>query len=73
MARNIYKSFTGNLETEILTYPEFPGTEKNYLRAQIARISSGTQIAPMGYYTFGGQELGEGADDDEVNKQNSYI
>lgn len=41
VARQIYKSFTGNLDAELLTYPEFPGTERNYLRAQIARISAG--------------------------------
>lgn len=27
--------------------------EKNYLRAQIARISSTTQVSPIGFYTFG--------------------
>ncbi|KAF7274317.1 hypothetical protein GWI33_013016 [Rhynchophorus ferrugineus] len=69
VARKIYKSFTGNLETDILTYPEFPGKEKNYLRAQISRISAGTQIAPLGYYTFGGEEAGEGDEEDEVGEE----
>lgn len=41
VARKIIKSFTGNLDQEIVTYPEFPGTERNYLRAQLARISAG--------------------------------
>ncbi|XP_044755603.1 radial spoke head protein 4 homolog A [Coccinella septempunctata] len=63
VARQIYKSFTGILDQEILTYPEFPGKEKNYLRAQIARISAGTQISPLGYYTFGVETAGE--DDEE--------
>ena len=64
MARQIFKSFTGYLDQEILTYPEFTGTEKNYLRAQIARISGGTQIAPLGFYTFSDEDLGEGAEED---------
>lgn len=41
VARKIVKSFTGNLDEEIITYPDFPGTERNYLRAQITRISAG--------------------------------
>lgn len=44
IARQIYKSFTGNLEEPILTYPEFPGTEKEYLRSQIGRITAGRKI-----------------------------
>lgn len=40
IARQIYKTFTGDLDQVILTYPNFPGTEREYLRAQIARISS---------------------------------
>lgn len=41
VARQIYKSFTGNLDEKVIVYPEFPGTERDYLRAQIARISAG--------------------------------
>ncbi|KAM9034721.1 radial spoke head protein 6 homolog A [Sarcophilus harrisii] len=55
-ARKIKKFFTGRLETPIVSYPPFPGTEANYLRAQIARISAGTQISPLGYYQFGEEE-----------------
>ena len=42
-----------------MSYPQFNGTEANYLRAQIARISAGTHISPAGYYTF------EEGDEDE--------
>ena len=35
-----------------MSYPHFDGTEANYLRAQIARISAGTHISPAGYYIF---------------------
>lgn len=35
---------------KVSTYPPFPGKEKNYLRAQIARIAAGTVISPKGFY-----------------------
>jgi hypothetical protein len=38
-------------QAEVSGYPQFPGIEINYLRAQIARISHATQIAPSGYYS----------------------
>lgn len=41
VARQIYKALTGYLDHPIITYPDFPGCEKNYLRAQIARITAG--------------------------------
>ena len=43
-----------------MSHPQFNGTELNYLRAQIARISAGTHISPAGYYIFE-----EGDEDDE--------
>ncbi|KAF5307476.1 hypothetical protein FQR65_LT06831 [Abscondita terminalis] len=59
VSRKIKKSFTGMLTQEIITYPHFPGTESNYLRAQLARISAGTQISPLGFYTFRDDDMGE--------------
>ncbi|XP_067875153.1 radial spoke head protein 6 homolog A isoform X2 [Heterodontus francisci] len=56
VARKIKKFFTGNLEAPVISYPPFPGNEMNYLRAQIARISAGTQISPLGFYQFGDEE-----------------
>jgi len=41
--------FTGNLNAPINTFPPFPGKERHLLRAQLARISHGTQICPKGY------------------------
>lgn len=35
---------------EVSAYPPFPGLEKNFLRAQIARISANTTLAPKGYF-----------------------
>jgi radial spoke head protein 4A len=45
-ARNIRYIFSGNLNRLIITNPHFPGTEKEYLRCQIARITHGTKIEP---------------------------
>ncbi|XP_073196916.1 radial spoke head protein 6 homolog A-like isoform X2 [Lepidochelys kempii] len=55
-SRKIKKFFTGRLDAPIVSYPPFPGNEANYLRAQIARISAGTQISPLGFYQFGEEE-----------------
>ena len=51
-ARLIRHFFTGDLNQEIQSYPAYPGTEKNYLRAQIARISAATQVSPAGKFKF---------------------
>ena len=51
-ARQIKHFFTGELNREIASYPAYPGTEKNYLRAQIARISATTQVSPTEKYKF---------------------
>jgi radial spoke head protein 4A len=51
-SRDIKVLFTGNLERTIHTNPFFFGLEKNYLRAQIARISHATSLAPSGLFRF---------------------
>lgn len=50
VSRMLRKVFTGDLEAAVYGYPPFPGVEKNYLRAVIARISSDTVIAPDGVF-----------------------
>lgn len=45
-ARKIRYTFTGNLKRQIISNPHFNGTEKDYLRCQIARISFNTNIIP---------------------------
>ena len=55
-ARVIRKLFTGDLDAPVETYPPFPGTERNYLRAQVARITAGTQISPLNFFTSGDEE-----------------
>uniref|UniRef100_G3STA5 Radial spoke head component 4A n=1 Tax=Loxodonta africana TaxID=9785 RepID=G3STA5_LOXAF len=52
IARKIKKFFTGRLDAPVVSYPPFPGNESNYLRAQIARISAGTHVSPLGFYQF---------------------
>ncbi|GAB1607471.1 radial spoke head protein 6 homolog A-like [Argonauta hians] len=56
VARQVRKYFTGRLDAPIITYPPFPGNETNYLRAQIARISAGTQVSITGFYQFDDEE-----------------
>ncbi|KAF3691381.1 Radial spoke head protein 4 -like protein A Radial spoke head-like protein 3 [Channa argus] len=68
VARQIRKFFTGRLDTPIVSYPPFPGNEANYLRAQIARISAGTQVSPQGYFQSGEED---GEEEDEA-PQDSY-
>lgn len=55
-ARAIRKIFTGDLDAAVETYPPFPGVERNYLRAQVARITAGTQISPLNYFIAGDEE-----------------
>lgn len=39
---------TGNLNASIDSNPPFPGKERHFLRAQIARITHATVIVPKG-------------------------
>ncbi|RNA09951.1 radial spoke head 4 -like protein, partial [Brachionus plicatilis] len=62
-ARKIRKYLTGRLDAPVVSYPPFPGNEASYLRAQIARISAGTHISPIGYYKFDEEGEAEGEED----------
>jgi len=48
-ARNIKKVLTGDLSAKVITHPHFPGTEKELLRAQIARITADTVLCIGGF------------------------
>lgn len=48
-ARKVRHMLTGDLEADVLTMPWFPGKEKHFLRAQIARISASTCLAVEGF------------------------
>jgi radial spoke head protein 4A len=52
-SRTIKVLFTGDLERTIYTNPYFFGKEKDYLRAQIARISHSTTLVPKGLWKLG--------------------
>lgn len=67
-ARQIRKFFTGRLDTSVVCYPPFPGNEANYLRAQIARISAGTQVSPQGFFQAGEEE----GDEEDEAPRDSY-
>ena len=64
IARKIHKYLTGDLAAELRTTPTFPGKERNYLRAQIARIAASTTLCPKGYLVF--EDEGEDVDDDVI-------
>ena len=50
LSKKFHRLFSGDLEAEVASYPPFPGREKSLLRAQIARISAATLIAPEGFF-----------------------
>ncbi|KAL4713074.1 hypothetical protein ACJJTC_001128 [Scirpophaga incertulas] len=56
---------TGDLDAEVVCFPPFEGLERNFLRAQIARIAAATSVAPQGFYTFGSGEEEEDVDLEE--------
>ncbi|KAM7388810.1 hypothetical protein PAMP_024957 [Pampus punctatissimus] len=70
VARQIRKFFTGRLDAPVVSYPPFPGNEANYLRAQIARISAGTQVSPQGFYQAGEEE---GDEEEEAPRDNYEV
>lgn len=70
-ARQIRKYMTGDLNAKLWSYPVFPGTERNYLRATIARITAATYVSPVGYYRIGaGNDEEEEDDVDEEGADN---
>lgn len=67
VSRRIKKYLTGNLNEPIVSYPSFPGTERNYLRALIARISAGTHISPRDFFKIrsNDEDKDDSEDDDD--------
>lgn len=49
---------TGDLNASVNSNPSFPGKERHFLRAQLARIHAATLIAPKGFFEV----------DEETNK-----
>lgn len=46
----VKRVFTGNLNANVDTNPPFPGKERHFLRAMLARIFHATSISPKGLY-----------------------
>ncbi|EUB60383.1 Tyrosine-protein kinase transmembrane receptor ROR1 [Echinococcus granulosus] len=71
-ARQSVYFFTGDLNAPVGDLPcgvgSFPGLEVHYLRAQIARISSGTQVSPAGVF-----ELDEEDEPEEGEKPENLM
>lgn len=67
VSRRIKKYLKGSLDEPITSYPSFPGTERNYLRALIARISASTHISPRSFHKVRSNEMDdeEGFDDSD--------
>ena len=61
----LINKYNNNNNIKIISYPPFEGSEAQYLRCQIARISAATTICPTGYYIFDSED-GE-PDDSEGN------
>eukprot|EP00939_MAST-03C_sp_MAST-3C-sp1_P000805 g805.t1 len=49
-ARQIRRFLTGNLDASVKGHPPFPGTERQFLRAQIAQITADCSISPSGFF-----------------------
>lgn len=50
-ARKLKRFVNDDLEGDVTGNPPFPGKEKNFLRAQIARIGASTVLCPAGFYS----------------------
>ncbi|KAJ0406771.1 hypothetical protein ATCC90586_009420 [Pythium insidiosum] len=65
VARQLRRFVRGNLDGKVPGHPPFPGTERHFLRAQIARIAAGTVIAPSGFFQVNDSGEIEAAEEQE--------
>jgi radial spoke head protein 4A len=56
MSKKIRKYLTGDLNADVRAYPPFPGQEKSYLRAIIARIVAATTLVPAGKFSLDAED-----------------
>jgi hypothetical protein len=70
LSRQIKHIFTGNLDAKIIGNPYFEGTEKDLLRAQIARISHSTTLVQSGIYKIQEDNKAEITEMTEEDKKN---
>ncbi|CAF0967686.1 unnamed protein product [Adineta steineri] len=71
--RKIRCLFTGCLLSQVTGFPPIFGLEKDYLRAQIARITATTHISPAGYYMLTDVEEEEETTLNEERKEPNII
>lgn len=57
-ARALKRLLVGHLAAPVSTFPPFPWTEAEFLRAQIARIGAATVLAPAGWFSQEEDEAG---------------
>lgn len=70
-ARKISKLFTGCLDAPVGAHPPFPGLEKEYLRAQIARIMHTTTVVPRMLFSLT-EQAEEEEEDASQNRPRKY-
>ncbi|VUZ45027.1 unnamed protein product [Hymenolepis diminuta] len=70
-ARDFVYMFTGDLNRNLHDFA-FPGLEVHYLRAQIARISSGTHISPSGVFEIDEELVEEGEQPENLKVAEEY-
>lgn len=54
--RQFRRLLTGSLDADVPSYPPFPGTERNLLRAMLACIVGETSISPEGHFDLDEEE-----------------
>lgn len=67
----VKRYFTGDLDAPVPGYPPYPGRERNLLRAQIARITSGVSVSPAGFFEINEEDEPMSlkvADDEAINE-----
>jgi radial spoke head protein 4A len=70
-SRKIKRIMSGNLDAPVLSMPWFPGKERHFLRAQIARISATCSLATTGWYEAD-DEAGPGKIKEAENPTESF-
>uniref|UniRef100_K3X5T0 Flagellar radial spoke protein n=1 Tax=Globisporangium ultimum (strain ATCC 200006 / CBS 805.95 / DAOM BR144) TaxID=431595 RepID=K3X5T0_GLOUD len=66
IARQLRRFVRSDLEGKVTGHPPFPGTEKHFLRTQIARITAGTVVCPSGYFQANEEGEIEPAEEPEI-------
>jgi hypothetical protein len=69
-ARQIRWGLTGELDSDIRSFPNYPGKEGHFLKAMLARASAGSFVSPKGFYKSGSfpPEF-EGEDDEDIDEE----